>query len=191
MQTGLEWATAIGTVGSAASAVYFGAIRPWWRRPRLVIGESETFPAESQVGDVSGPATWLRLPVKNASRRDAAEDVEAILRSVKSGQSPDNLRDRHLGGFALHWTAVNTTAAHLPPGVTRYVNIGYGPLIAEPPQTFETFYLDLADPPRGDRSFWSDKCAEIEVVIAARNTEPVSHSITLPLASMLIPAPDQ
>jgi hypothetical protein len=172
--------TAVGTIGSAASAVYFGAIRPRRRRPKLTVGEIERVVADTRVDTGMKPAGWLRMPVGNARNRDAAEDVQAILRSVESGPSAEQLTDRELGGFALMWTAIDDAKALLPPGVTRYVNIGYeikdDAVGAEP-----KFKLDLHKPPAGDRPLWSCPVADIEVVIAARNANAVPQRFGIKL----------
>lgn len=172
--------TAVGTLGSAVAAVYFGAIRPRWRRPNLTVGKVERVVADTHVDTGLKPAGWLRMPVGNARNRDAAEDVQAILRSVKSGSSAEQLTDRELGGFALMWTAIEDAKALLPPGVTRYVNIGYEVKDdaggAEP-----KFKLDLHNPPAGERPLWSCPVADIEVVIAARNANAVHHRFLIKL----------
>jgi len=175
--------TAVGAIGSAlaaGAAVYVGVIRPYRRRPKLTVGEVEKVTAETRGNGSSKPTGWLRAPIRNARNRDAAEDVQVILRSVKSGASAEQLTDRELGGFALMWTAIDDAKALLPPGVSRYINIGYE-VKDEAGATEPKFKLDLHKPPCGERPVWSCALAEIEIVIAARNANAVSHRFCIKL----------
>jgi hypothetical protein len=147
--------------------VYIGAIRPWWRKPKISVGDVDT--------KLSG---WLRAPVTNANNRNAAEDVQVILRSAKSGPSREQLKDRDLAGFAPMWTAIDDGKALLPPGVTRYINIGY--VVSDDTRATEPkFTLDLHKRPGDDRPAWSCAFAQIDVVIAARNANALVHQFCI------------
>ena len=94
-----DWLTSIGTVGSAGAAVYLGVYEPRRRRPQLSTGKPELGVAQTGMGgDPDVLANWLRVPVSNAKKHDAAEDVEVFLNSVRSGPSAEQLVDRGLAG---------------------------------------------------------------------------------------------
>jgi hypothetical protein len=126
-------------------------------------------------------SAWLRVPVRNDLKRDAAEDVEVFLNSVRSGPSAEQLEDRELAGFALAWTAVDGTKVLISPGATRHINVGFViPVV--PGFTEPRFQLAVSGGlPRGGRAVWSLPVAEIELVVSARNASAmlVRFGVTL------------
>jgi hypothetical protein len=178
-----DWLTSIGTVGSAWAAIYLGVIQPRRRRPTLTVGEVDSVIALTGMpsgGDVE--TTWLRLPVTTANGRGSAENVEAVIRSVRSGPSVEALRDRGLSGFSLTWTGVEGGRALIPPGLTRLLNIGYLIPASYGDRNTPGFHLDLVGgAPRGDRGRWDAPLAEIEVDVAGSNADAVRLGVLVDL----------
>lgn len=175
--TTTDWVTSIGTVGSVVAAVgvavWFGVFQPRRRRPKLTLDGPETLIAPLLFENApSLPATWLRVRVHNERDRDAAEDAQAVLVSVKSGPSATQLTERALAGWSLKWTAIDDDKALLPPGVARYINIGYSTTYHG--ASIPRFQLQLHNPPGDDRGSWTDLVADVELVVAARNANGVS-----------------
>jgi hypothetical protein len=122
---------------------------------------------------------WWRAKVSNAAGKDAAEDVQVIVRAVSVGASTTTLEDRDLGGFALMWTAIDEANAIIPPGVHRYINICYVFKSA----VEHRLRLHLHNEPGDARPEWAEPVATIELVVAARNANPVSRGYRLTLSS--------
>ncbi|HET6867451.1 MAG TPA: hypothetical protein VFH80_16140, partial [Solirubrobacteraceae bacterium] len=80
-----DWMTAVGTIGAAAAAVYFGGIRDRWRRPKLDLTFDPDPGAQDLVVVEVAPqygreyAAYYRLRVVEKKNRAAAEDVEVTV----------------------------------------------------------------------------------------------------------------
>jgi hypothetical protein len=182
--TWVDVATAVGTIGSAGAAVYFGALQPRWHRPKLTLDDG----GDARLNDPDGSKTWVRVTVSNHRDRDAAEDVQAVLVSVKTGQFDTDLKEVALAGYSLMWTAVNEgeETVLLPPGVSRILNIGYSTTLPEAGPL--KFVLDLCKP-GGGRQEWTDQIAVVELVVAARNARPVNVRYRLSLEGGVLQIP--
>jgi len=111
-----EKATAVGTVGAVALSliVLFGrSFSRWRKRPKLrLLGiDVSTRPPP---GD--RPSNRVTISVENSGRGRSAEDVE-----VFAGVFDEEVS--YLGNMALGWTAIGAEPQHIPPGVSREVDL--------------------------------------------------------------------
>ncbi len=126
-QIARDWLTAVGTIGAAGAAVYFGGIRDRWRRPELALTYDPNPAAQDcvVVNVVPGDppeAAYYRLRVENRKNRTAAEEAEVI---VVGARSPDGNVLIRIEGMPLVWSNTNdvTRLPFLPGGTFRHVDL--------------------------------------------------------------------
>jgi hypothetical protein len=187
----VDWVTAIGTAAAAILALYFGAIQPRWRRPKLRLAREDPFVANTTIGGVPNvPAWWIRVevtlgPITSENRpwhwrrwwrwtHDPALDVEAVIVSVVATGSRGETRCPKVAGFPLQWTASDRATTVIPKGLPRYLNVA----MCDPrpdeggPRLFLVF--DGAVVPHDNRHVWTEQWAELVVAVTARNSRPVT-----------------
>jgi hypothetical protein len=114
-----DWLTALGTIGAVIVAVSL----QWWiswsekrRAPVLTLAKDELW-KETTSGWPS-----LRLAVRNASGKRAAEDVQV---SVDRVSEANGAITRNLPNISLRWTNLTEgPAVTIPAGASRYVDVG-------------------------------------------------------------------
>jgi hypothetical protein len=133
-----EWLIAVGTIGAAFAAVYVGALRERWRRPKLNL-EYEAPPAasdavapiathavvvRSQRGFV---AAYVRLSVRVKKRKSAADDVEVLVvscRETATREDHEPVDPIPIDGLLLVWANTpGITRATISPGTPRYLDL--------------------------------------------------------------------
>jgi hypothetical protein len=194
-----DWLQTVATFAAVFVALWVQWIRVVRRRPRLTLGfdSSEGSPNYSPIYIASWPdavkekdryqALWLRCSVTNAHNKDTATDVEVLVTGVvrpvgdpRRGVTPSR---------PLKWSDIIAGRISLPPGVTRYVDLGW---IRAPrknaPRVVMTLELEppAPDDPRDDRQDprrqFGAGCVKFEVAVTAANIKAARfYTITLQL----------
>jgi hypothetical protein len=113
-----DWLIAAGTVGAVLAALFLQLMRPYLRRPRLVI-RPNTKPDRLDDGDPV--SSWYDLPVDNVGGGETAREVEVVVTRVFSIDANCETSVPHR---ALKWTHRNGSRSDLPAGFSRSVTIG-------------------------------------------------------------------
>ena len=181
-----DWLQTIATFSAVFVALWVQWIRVVRRRPRLSLSfdSSEGSPNYSPIYLASWPDTskpreryqalWLRCSVSNAKNKDTATDVEVLVTRVlrpfgdsRRGVTPSR---------PLRWSDILAGHISLPPGVTRYVDLGWIRAPTQKPPKL-VMALELEPPAQGDprddrqdpRRQFGAGCSKFEVAVTAAN----------------------
>jgi hypothetical protein len=184
-----EWLTAAGTIGAAFVAVGFGAVAPWWRRPKLVVVAQDQR-AKIEISE-RADVMWIRIPISNGNvegrrwrrYRDAAIEVEGLLLSLEVG--PDGARSsRQVGGLPLSWTATGERTTTIPAGSYKYLDLATLEGRNYTERLTSELSLTLDNPPGDRRHIWTDPIAVISLVVVARNSRPTTVRLQINLEGL-------
>lgn len=191
-----DWMTAVGTIGAAAAAVYFGAIRDRLRTPSLSLHFDSDNPFDRQLvgarhilgpgGPVLGPPmdqAWLRLRVHNKPRRVAGEDVTVHVTDVRELQARPNasaVTPRSPGGLPLIWSnSDGRTSGFVPPGADVAIDFGYIDRSAAGSTGNAPLILVVNPVPMDNRQMLTSLRVEVGLTVTARNTEPRHYRVVV------------
>jgi hypothetical protein len=177
------WLTAVGTVGATWAALYVGAIRDWWRRPKLTLLFDHGTSDAVEVGTTTSLfAAYVRLRVRNETGKATAEDVEVIISGASElGGKP---REVDLDGRLLTYSNTEPPAVrlHLPPGGERHVDLAYVLFtkLGMLPGTNRPVVIKVHPLPAETRlASMTPGRLEMELTVAARNVDAARYMLEL------------
>lgn len=185
---------ALGTSGAVLYALYRDTFREARRRPHLSLElDARWGPSNLDLVTVASPRShWVRMRVANERGRRSAEDVEVLVTRVRP-LGEEDLYEAPLDTRPLAWSNLISpngqpvTKVHLPPGVSRYVDLisVRPPLVpdgggdvreARPGETVVCMPRLEVRPEPSDRRHWlAQGRYRIDLVISARDVDAQSY----------------
>jgi hypothetical protein len=183
--------TAVGTVGAAGAAVYFGGVRDRLRRPSLTLHHDSDNPFDRQLADsgviaAAGHAigtvetAWLRLRIRNKAGRLAAEDVEVHLSDIRELEPRPGrplASPRSPGGLPLIWSNTDgVTSGLVPPGADEPIDFASMERTA-PGSPGSALCLAVNPRPVDRRHVLTSLRVHVGLTVTSRNADPVHYHL--------------